>query len=146
MAILVGNFKEQTNSTNIYYASELITHPEFRPKSTTLTPDVGIIRLKNHVKITNDISTVCLPDNTVRNFEVSNKNLVALGWGVKKDSKVIYSNILQETTLKVIDSRLKLCSKYVTYNSSIYYCAVDDSTNNGHSSNVIFFFLNIFFF
>jgi hypothetical protein len=57
--------------------------------------------------------------------------------GVKKNSRVVYSNVLQETSLKVMNEKFSLCSKFVNYNSSIYYCAsaIDDDSK---ASNVCY--------
>ena len=41
--------------------------------------------------------------------------------------------MLQETTLNILNGESGICSKHVRYNSSIFYCALDDSNT---SSNV----------
>lgn len=42
--------------------------------------DIAIIKLSTHVKFSNKVSTICLPDLNAKTSDLMNKDVVTIGW------------------------------------------------------------------
>ncbi len=65
--------------------SEFITHPDWDPEDSHYTADIAIAVLKEPVKLSNEISHVCLntPSNPIQNF--AGRNAKVYGWGLTEE-------------------------------------------------------------
>jgi hypothetical protein len=71
------------------YVSEFILHPDWNPKDRHFGADIAIAVLKQPLKITKNISHVCLntPANPIQSL--AGKNGKVYGWGLTENFKTV---------------------------------------------------------
>ena len=83
-------------SKKVLYPEKLYIHPKFT-LLTDYSPgdyDIALIRLKNPVKITPQVRTICLPNDT--DDDIENKTHFVTGWGNTVDTpKYTRSKVLK---------------------------------------------------
>ncbi|GAB6025703.1 Serine protease [Chamberlinius hualienensis] len=76
--------------------SSIIINPSYN--SRTNHQDVAILRLKSKVAFTSDISPICLPSDTSRNY--AGQNAIVIGWGATR-LRGPTSKVLNELNLRI---------------------------------------------
>ena len=94
----------------VLYPEKLYIHPKYT-LLTDYSPgdnDIALIRLKKPVKITPEVRTICLPNDTKDDFE--NKTHFVTGWGNTLDTpEYTRSKVLKELRMNIIPK--KTCNR-----------------------------------
>lgn len=125
----------------IVKVSKIILHQDYNHKDPNY--DIALIKLKTKVKMTKQISTICLPESESLTDSILNEYAIVAGWGRDPDANVQTNHYrkLQQTFLKIINGE-QLCSKHLqTFDYSNLYCAYD--SNIVKNSNVCKFIIII---
>jgi V8-like Glu-specific endopeptidase len=96
-------------------------------KFTTFSEnDIALIKLKEDVRLSTNVSLICLPERQDEADEILNKTVVVAGFGEN-----LPNNLLQDTELEIINGD-SLCDSSGFYNSTILYCALDKHTRDSN--------------
>lgn len=91
--------------------SRIIVHPKYQWHKSS--HDIALLQLKNAVRMTNRIGTICLPESD----NVANTTCIATGWGHTKLEKPHSPEVLQEVIVPIV-SRSD-CNRPEAYNKSV---------------------------
>lgn len=119
------------HADSIAYPYRLIFHENFNIKNKT--NDIALIRLEKPVKFSNQISSLCLPDDKSSLNLNENDIFYVAGWGrTSLHSNRSNANRLKQAVLKVMNN--SVCAKYHLYDPLSSCCAMNQIDN----SNICF--------
>ena len=143
LRIVVGinNLNDQTSTRQIRSVNKIIKHPNYQ--NETELNDIAIIQFTSlDVTSNSKLAFICLPSAGKDPFK-TNTNLVAIGWGVLKESSNYVSNSLQQVTVKAYSDSSSECIKADKTNSTTQFCAGVSGGGKGKSPSS---FIRIEFF
>jgi chymotrypsin len=108
---------------NSYKVSNIFVHENY--KQTTLENDIAILKLEKPVKLSSNVTAICLPERLNKTEKkYLNKTGIVTGWGLKSYSET--SKQLQQTLLTILDNGDTRCSKFLNeFNKETMFCAMD---------------------
>lgn len=129
--VVVGLHELQSfESSQIQYVEEMASHEMY--DSVNILYDIGIIKLRNPVKLSDTVSTICLPNSVDDANSVYGMYAILAGWGrIDKGTKDVLATELQEAILKIKNGELPCSSR--EYDPRTVYCAID--TNKTEDAN-----------
>ncbi|CAF1310210.1 unnamed protein product [Adineta ricciae] len=102
-----------------YSLQSATIHPDYNTHDIAAGYDIAVLTLSRPIDFNRNefISKVCLPflnstppdDLANPEYPLPNTNLIAVGWGVKREGSHITSDILQQVTLQAVDKNDSKC-------------------------------------
>jgi hypothetical protein len=85
--------------------SEFIVHPDWDPEDNHYTADIAIAVFKEPIKLSNNISHVCLntPSDPIQSF--AGRNAKVYGWGLTEENFEIVTKLL-DVSVPLVDQAL----------------------------------------
>lgn len=115
------------SNDQIYLVDSIAINEIFDSKR--ILNDIGIIKLRKPVELSENVGLICLPDLTTDPNHIYNNLAVLAGWGrIDTDGSNILATTLQETVLKVFSASEYPCDNQ-DYNPNIIYCVADAQRN-----------------
>jgi len=126
-SVIVGlHYLNTYSQSQVYQVEKIMKHPGYLGETKiTSGYDIAVIKLKTAVKLSSNVSLICLPSkNDVS--KVVGQTVITSGWGFISATERVETNELQEVSLKVGDAD-EICEKTtISYNNNSIYCLYDN--------------------
>ena len=122
VSILAGSLTltPSGSNTQLRAIDRVISNPAYKYKSNS--NDLGLIRLKTPLDMkSSSVKPICLPSAGPA-LPVDNSTLVGIGWGATSMENSKLPSILQQVTVRAINSQSFGCPKII-YNPQQQFCA-----------------------